>query len=66
MPYRIVPVGDKLVLMIEPELALPEVAPQAGHIQAVESNARYYDFDAKSTSANEDFRELSVGGYSHE
>jgi len=66
MPYRIVPVGDKLVLMIEPELRQPHATDEAVYIRAYESNAGYYDFGVDQANANEGFRETTFGGNSHE
>ena len=66
MPYRIVPVGDKLVLMIQPERQQRVAATGPVSIDAHDSNAGYYDPDAENVAANEGFTEIPFGGNSHE
>jgi len=66
MPYRIVPVGDKLVLMIEPELQLPGGTREVVCTRAYDAGAGYYDFDVERSAAKEDFSETTLGGASHE
>ncbi|HEY8164588.1 MAG TPA: hypothetical protein VIF83_03445 [Gemmatimonadaceae bacterium] len=66
MPYRIVPVGDKLVLMMEPELRRQEMHETA-YIRAHDADSGYYDFGAARADANESFIGItSIGGDSHE
>ena len=66
--YRLVPVGDKIVLIIEPDLLQLSTERGAGYIQTLDAVAGCYDFGIDGASENEGFNEVatSAGGYSHE
>jgi hypothetical protein len=65
--YRLVPVGDKLVLMSAPnERALPDGDELYFPVRA--ANTGYYDFGIEQSSDNEQSGEItaSIGGHFHE
>jgi len=65
--YRLVPVGDKIVLIVEPELQLLSGDAASGHSQVLDTDAGCYDFGSEGASANESCNEITTaGGYSHE
>ena len=65
--YRLVPVGDKIVLIIEPDLRQLS-AERGDYIQMLDADAGCYDFGIDGASENEGINEVatSAGGYSHE
>jgi len=66
--YRLVPVGDKLVLIVDREPQLPVTNREAQWIDTLEPSAGYYDFSNGTAKENGHLSELAapVGGYSHE
>jgi hypothetical protein len=66
--YRLVPVGDKIVLIIEPELQPVSADGGAGYIRMLDAGADCYDFGSEGAMANEGDHDISgwSGGYSHE
>jgi hypothetical protein len=68
LSYRLIPVGDKIVLIVEPELHLAPADVGAGYSQVLDGDAGCYDFGSERMSANESFNEITstVGGYSRE
>jgi len=66
--YRLVPVGDKIVLIFEPDLRQLSAKRGADYIQMLDADAGCYDFGIDGASENEGFNEVATsgGGYSHE
>ncbi len=66
--YRLVPVGDKIVLIIESERQQLSADRPADYIHVLDADAACYDFGIEGASENEGVNEVaeSVGGYSHE
>lgn len=65
--YRVVPVGDKLVLLMEPRLSQPVGEGQEyADVRGVDSGC--YDFGSERASESEGFSQVSIssGGPSHE
>lgn len=65
--YRLVPVGDKLVLMSAPNEP-PLSEGDERYFPARDANEGYYDFGIEQSSDNEQSGEItaSIGGHSHE
>jgi hypothetical protein len=65
--YRLVPVGDKIVLIIEPELE-QVYADGSGYSHVLDAGADCYDFGSGGADGNEGDHEIPgwSGGYSHE
>ncbi len=66
--YRIVPVGDKIVLIIEPELQQVSADEGAGYSHRLDAGADCYDSGSGGAGGNESDHEIPgwSGGYSHE
>ncbi len=66
--YRLVPVGDKIVLIIEPELQQVSADGGAGYSDMLDAGAECYDFGSAAAGGNEGDHEIPgwSGGYSHE
>ena len=65
--YRLVPVGDKIVLIIESEHR-PSADRAADDNHVLDEDAACYDFCIDGASGNEGFNEVATwfGGYAHE
>jgi len=65
--YRLVPVGDKLVLMSAPNERLV-LESETTYFPVRDANTGYYDFGIEQSSDNEQSGEIaaSIGGHSHE
>ena len=65
--YRLVPVGDKLVLMSAPNEP-PLSEGDEHYFPGRDANEGYYDFGIEQSSDNEQSGEItvSIGGHSHE
>ena len=64
MNYRLIPVGDKLVLIIDADQA----SGSEEYACVQDTKATCYDFDVERASGNEGFNENTswIGGLSHE
>jgi hypothetical protein len=64
MNYRLVPVGDKLVVMVVPDAT----AGSEEYVYVRDPKASCYDFDTAGANENEGLNEVStwIGGTTHE
>ena len=64
MHYRLVPVGDKLVLVVVPDSA----AGGEEYVYVRDTEGSCYDFDIAGANENEGVNEVSacIGGATHE
>ena len=64
MNYRLIPVGDKLVLIIDADPA----SGSEEYVSVRDAKATCYDFYVEGASGNEGFNENAswIGGISHE
>jgi hypothetical protein len=66
--YRLVPVGDKIVLIFESSLPELPTESAADCIEMLNGDAGCYDFGIDGAGENESFNEVATwpGGYSRE
>ena len=66
--YRWVPVGDKIVLIVDREEPRPSTQREAERIGVLPKRAVYYDFRIGRVNGNESLDEVAAafGGYTHE
>jgi len=64
MHYRLIPIGDKLVLVVVPHAA----AGGEEYVYVRDTKASCYDFDIAGVNENEGLNEVSpwIGGATHE
>ena len=68
MQYRLVPVGDKIVVIVDSEPQHPVESAPAEWIEVLEAKAGCYDFSNSMVKGNGRLSQLpgSIGGHSHE
>ncbi len=66
--FRLVPVGDKIVLIFEPDLRQLPSDGEADYIRMLDRHTGCYDFGIDGAIENEGVNEVAtwLGGYSYE
>jgi hypothetical protein len=68
MQYRLVPVGDKIVVIVDSEPQHPMESAPAEWTEVLEAKAGHYDFSKTMVKGNGQFSQppALIRGYSHE